>query len=79
MKDNHISQVSRLERRIARLKVSLEPEWVPIGKPNPYSKCRFCGKSQPASTYEGHYKGCRAEGIRKEIKHYENLLLNAQR
>jgi len=33
----------------------------PIGKPNPYRKCSFCGRSVPEINYtlSGHHKHCR--------------------
>ena len=54
--------------------MKLEPETIPIGRPNPYHKCRGCGKSVPSLSYEGHYKGCPIVGIKNEIKYYESLL-----
>ncbi len=49
-----------------------------IGKGNPYSKCRSCGRSVPDISSKGHYKGClwvhyfkSARGMRKVMEKEE--------
>jgi hypothetical protein len=73
MKDNHIPRSERLKRRINNLYSKLGGMWVPYGRPNPYHYCRYCGKSQPSCSYEGHGRGCLGVGIKNEIKYYESI------
>ena len=74
MKANNVPRKERIENRIRNLETKLGYPWEPIGGGNPYMMCVGCGKSMPASTYEGHYPGCWVKGVEKEIEYYKGLL-----
>jgi len=77
MKTNHIPVQVRLKNRIAKLYAALGDETEPIGKPNPYHRCSGCKRSIPDISINGHFKGCRVVGIKKEIAYYKALMANS--
>jgi hypothetical protein len=76
MKSNNIPRSQRIQNHIDILKYKLNTEYSskPYGKGNHYYYCSSCNRSMVEVSYDGHYKGCKIPGIKKEIEYYERLL-----
>lgn len=76
MRSNNVPRKQRIQNHINTLQYKLDIEYSPIpyGGSNPYHYCAGCGRSIIETTYKGHYKGCKVQGIKREIEYYEKLL-----
>jgi len=78
MKTNSVPCSIRLRHRIGRL-LSREAEcWERIGGGNPYLRCRHCGVTNVEETVRGHRKACPVKGVKKEVAHYQGLLVEVE-
>lgn len=79
MKANHIPAKERLQQRIAKLEYSSDEAHVPShsrSSGNPYYMCKHCHIHDPELSIQGdHRVGCPLRGVKKQIAHYQRLLV----